>query len=123
MKSRNIKKTDGGDQQNLSLERAAALLAVHLGIVDEDAIWEMRYPFFNACLIELGLKLNYDAVVCYAGNSFAEKSWDMIAKANPMRIDLEQLSRETHGVNALTAFVNAAGMKIMPPGKEVMDDE
>ena len=98
-------------------------MAVHLGVVDEEAIWEMRYPFFNACLIELGLKLNYDAVVNYAGNAFADKSWDMIARSNPMKIDVENMRQEAHGVNALMAFVNSAGLRIAPPIKgELMDD-
>lgn len=44
----------------------------------------MSIVFFESVLIELGKKLNYDAIVNYAGNSFAEKSWDMITEANPM---------------------------------------
>ena len=36
---------------------------------------------------ELGRKLNYDAVVNYAGNSFCEKSWEMIMDSNPMMIN------------------------------------
>lgn len=83
----------------------------------------MRYPFFNSCLIELGLKLNYDAIVNYAGNAFAEKSWDMIVKSNPMKIDLENLSQENHGVNALMAFVNSVGLKVAPPGRGDIDDD
>lgn len=55
------------------------MLAVHVGVLDEDVIWNMRYPFFNQCLIELGLKLNYAAVVNYAGNAFAEKSWEFFS--------------------------------------------
>ena len=34
--------------------------------------------------MELGKKLNYDAISNYAGNSFCEKSWDMIQEANPI---------------------------------------
>ena len=44
----------------------------------------MSYVFFSDVLEELGHKLNYDAVVNYAGNSFVEKSWDMIMDSNPM---------------------------------------
>lgn len=94
------------------------MLAVHMGVVDEDAIWDMSYPFFNGCLIELGLKLNYEAVVNYAGNAFAEKSWDMITKSNPMKIDLSNAAQEANGVNALMAFINSVGLKIAPPCKE-----
>lgn len=46
----------------------------------------MSYVFFNDVLEELGHKLNYDAIVNYAGNSFAEKSWDMIVENNPFNI-------------------------------------
>lgn len=99
------------------------MLAVHVGVLDEDVIWNMRYPFFNQCLIELGLKLNYAAVVNYAGNAFAEKSWDMISKANPMKINLEDAQRDHHGMSALTAFVNSTGLKIIPPCKGAMDRE
>lgn len=55
-----------------------------MGVVDEEQINEMSYVFFEAVLSELGKKLNYDAVVNYAGNSFCEKSWQMISEANPL---------------------------------------
>lgn len=99
------------------------MLAVHVGVLDEEVIWNMRYPFFNQCLIELGLKLNYAAVVNYAGNAFAEKSWDMITKANPMKINLNDTERENHGMNALTAFINSVGLKIAPPCRGEIEDE
>ena len=44
----------------------------------------MSYVFFDDVLEELGHKLSYDAIVNYAGNSFVEKSWDMIMDSNPM---------------------------------------
>lgn len=53
-------------------------------MIDEEAIDNMSYLFFCDILRELGHKLNYDAVVNYAGNSFCKDSWKMIAKANPM---------------------------------------
>ena len=49
-----------------------AIIAAHLGIVDENAINNMSMVFFEDVLSELGKKLNYDAVVNYAGNSFCE---------------------------------------------------
>ena len=52
--------------------------------MDEEQINNMSYIFFNDVLEELGHKLSYDAIVNYAGNSFVEKSWDMIVDANPM---------------------------------------
>ena len=35
-------------------------------------------------LSTLGKRVNYDAVVNYAGNSFAKDSWKLIQEANPM---------------------------------------
>ena len=55
-------------------------------MVDEEQINEMSYVFFSDVLEELGHKLSYDAIVNYAGNSFCEKSWDMIMESNPMMI-------------------------------------
>ena len=46
----------------------------------------MSYVFFDQVLEELGHRLNYEAVVNYAGNGFVEKSWDMIMDSNPMMI-------------------------------------
>lgn len=63
-----------------------AIIAVHLGVVDEYLIDEMSYVFFDDVLTELGHKLNYDAVVNYAGNSFCAKSWDMIRESNPFHM-------------------------------------
>ena len=71
-----------------------ALIATHLGVVDEEQINEMSYVFFSDVLEELGHKLNYDAIINYAGNSFVEKSWDMIMDSNPMTMgDGEHMSR------------------------------
>ena len=55
-------------------------------MIDEEQINNMSYIFFEDILEELGHKLSYEAVVNYAGNSFCEKSWDMIQDANPMLI-------------------------------------
>lgn len=44
----------------------------------------MSIPFFNNVLAMLGKRVNYDAVVNYAGNSFANDSWKLIQDANPM---------------------------------------
>lgn len=63
------------------------MVATHLGVIDEEQINNMSYIFFEDVLAELGHKLNYDAVVNYAGNSFVEKSWDMIMDSNPMMIN------------------------------------
>ena len=62
----------------------------------------MSFLFFESVLEELGKKLNYDAVVNYAGNSFCEKSWDMIQEAYPMG------EGKKTGTNAIAAFFEKA---------------
>lgn len=64
-----------------------ALIATHLGVVNEDEINNMSYLFFQDILTELGHKLSYEAVVNYAGNSFCKDSWNMIMDSNPMTMD------------------------------------
>ena len=64
-----------------------ALVATHLGVVEEERINRMSYIFFEDVLEELGHKLSYEAIVNYAGNSFVEKSWDMIMDSNPMMLN------------------------------------
>ena len=59
------------------------------------------YVFFDDVLRELGYKLNYEAVVNYAGNAFCEKSWDMIEKSNLFNI--------ADGKNGSQAMSNLAG--------------
>lgn len=60
------------------------MIATHLGVIDEEQINNMSYIFFEDILTELGHKLNYDAIINYAGNSFCKDSWDMIMDSNPM---------------------------------------
>lgn len=81
-------------------------MATHLGVVDEDQINNMSYLFFEEILEELGRKLNYDAVVNYAGNSFCEKSWDMIMDSNPMLMDESGKSRKSR--STLADFLGGA---------------
>lgn len=66
----------------------------------------MSYIFFEDVLTELGHKLTYDAIVNYAGNSFVEKSWDMIVEHNPMNISDDGTNRKV--MNGLASFFNAA---------------
>ena len=60
------------------------MIAVYLGETNENNINNMSIPFFNDVLAALGKRVNYDAVVNYAGNAFAKDSWKMIQEANPM---------------------------------------
>ena len=70
----------------MTLDRAVAMVAVHLGVADEEQINDMSYVFFDDVLRELGYKLHFEAIANYAGNAFCEKSWDMITKSNPFNI-------------------------------------
>lgn len=85
-----------------------ALVAVHLGVIDEEQIDNMSYVFFEDVLAELGHKLTYDAVVNYAGNSFCEKSWDMITEHNPFNVQDEK----SKAMNTLVGFFNTASATI-----------
>ena len=69
----------------MTIDQGVALIAAHLGIVDEDAIERMSWIFFEAVLEEQGRKLNYEAVVNYAGNAFCEKSGEIIQENYPMK--------------------------------------
>ena len=62
----------------------------------------MSLLFFESVLEELGKKLNYDAIVNYAGNSFCEKSWKMIQEAYPMG------NGKPTGINSVAAFFENA---------------
>lgn len=66
----------------------------------------MSFVFFESVLSELGKKLNYDAIVNYAGNSFCEKSWDMIQEAYPMG------GGKKEGMNAVASFFDSAVVHI-----------
>ena len=81
-------------------------MAAHLGVIDEDKINNMSYIFFEDVLEELGRKLNYDAIVNYAGNSFCEKSWDMIMDSNPMLIS--ENGKSSRSNRTLADFLGSA---------------
>lgn len=95
-----------------------ALIATHLGVVEEEKIDNMSYLFFEDVLQELGHKLTYDAVVNYAGNAFAEKSWEMIMENNPLNVGGE--NKKT--MSDLAGFLSGAQVKIgkgkQPKGKK-----
>lgn len=89
-----------------------ALIAVKLGVVDEDKLLNMSYDWFTAILDTLGEFVNYEAVVNYAGNSFCEKSWDMITDNNPMLKGQILTSEQRSWEN----FFNTAEIKTMSKG-------
>ena len=86
---------------------------MHLGTVNEEEINNMSYIFFEDVLAELGHKLTYDAIVNYAGNSFCEKSWDMIMKHNPFNIS--EGTQEDTALKGLASIFNSGNVKIGKP--------
>ena len=91
------------------------MIAAHLGIVEEDKIDNMSYLFFETILTELGKKLNYDAVVNYAGNSFAKDSWKLIQENNPFA------SEKKTGEGAVASFFAGANVQIHKAGMDTGD--
>ena len=89
------------------------MIAAHLGIVDEEQIDNMSYVFFEAVLEELGHKLNYEAIVNYAGNAFCEKSGEMIAENNPFNVGTEYKKNNT--MKNLAAFLSKTDVKVGKP--------
>lgn len=89
------------------------MIAAHLGVVDEEEINNMSYVFFNSVLEELGHKLSYDAIVNYAGNSFVEKSWDMIVDANPFNAGEERHMSNSQAKTFADFFSQA---RVVEPG-------
>lgn len=77
----------------------------------------MSYNFFQDILAELHYKLNYDAVVNYAGNSFCQKSWDMISESNPFNISQDGKKKNTKVMDTLADFFNKADITIKKKDK------
>lgn len=101
------------------------MIATHLGIVEEEKIDNMSYVFFEDVLTELGYKLTYDAIANYAGNSFAENSWDMIMDNNPFNVGDDQRMKRTN--NSVAGFLAGADVKIgkgrTPKGKKFVKED
>lgn len=68
----------------------------------------MSYVFFQDVLKQLGRKLHYDAIVNYAGNSFAKKSWEMISEANPLKPAAPDGGTHSGAMQNLAAFFGSA---------------
>ena len=86
-----------------------ALIAAHMGVVSEDEIESMSFDWFQEVLAVLGEVVNFTAIANYAGNSFCEKSWDMIMDNNPM-LKGQILNAADR---ALEAFFNTAEVKVV----------
>lgn len=69
----------------------------------------MSWVFFEAVLEALGRKLNYDAIVNYAGNGFCSKAWEMIEASNPLTASTK---KENQGISSFASFLNSGKIKI-----------
>ena len=79
----------------MTLDRAVAMIAAHLGIVDEEQINSMSFVFFDDVLMELGYKL---------------KSWEMIERSNPFHIGNPHAGA---AMNSLAGFLAKSKITIM----------
>lgn len=86
-------------------------------MIDEEALDNMSYIFFNDVLMELGHRLNYEAVVNYAGNSFCEKSWQMINDSNPFNIDIDSKGHSNGTTRAIADFFGKSTIRMNEKGK------
>lgn len=76
--------------------------------MDEKAIDNMSFIFFEDVLSELNHKLTFDAVSGYAGNSFFDKSWDVIMEHHPL-IAREPGEAQTAQGNAMQGLASLFG--------------
>lgn len=68
----------------------------------------MSIPFFNDVMKTLGKRVNYDAVVNYAGNSFAKDSWKLIQEASPFAKEKKQSSGFMSMLNSAKIMTQSA---------------
>lgn len=66
------------------MDEAAAAVAAHLGVIEEERINNESYVWFNSVLEALGKRLNYESISNLYGNSFAKDSSKVIQAANPL---------------------------------------
>lgn len=79
----------------------------------------MSIVFFNSVLAALGKRVNYDAVVNFAGNSFAKDAWKTIQEANPLT-----KHKQRHAFADMFSEVKIKQAKVIPvteSGKKLND--
>jgi hypothetical protein len=86
------------------------LVAVYLGEVDEEKIMNMSYIFFDDVLSTLSKRVNYDAVVNYAGNSYMPKSGEIIAQHNPFNA---HENKSGTAMNSIAGLLAKGGIEIV----------
>lgn len=88
------------------------MIAVYLSETDENKIEKMEFPFFENILAMIGRRLNYDAIVNYAGNSNVEKPWTIIEEGNPMNIK-RQDANDRSGLAGVFDKMNFGNIEIV----------
>lgn len=99
----------------MTIEEGVVLVATYLGVIDEEAINNMSFAFFDDILDCLNKRVMYDAIANYAGNSFAKDSWDMIKEHNPFRHE-DANSSGGGGLAGMAAMINKAKINVIEPG-------
>lgn len=95
------------------------MIAVYLGEPSEEKILRMSQLFFEDVIRELGYRLNYEAIVNYAGNSFFEKSWDVIMENNPFSVGSDiKKKKSVDGMAGLFANANIRVVEASSPVDE-----
>lgn len=90
---------------------------VHLGVVDEEEINRMSYVMFERIMETLGQRLMYQAVVNYAGNSFCDKSWEMIMDHYPLIKHDGKNSSAPKGLSGIAKLAQSGHVKVMSKGQ------
>lgn len=95
-------------------------MMTHLGVADEEQINNMSYVMFEQILEELGHKLIYEAVANYAGNSFCDKSWEMIMEHYPMSAQTgHKGGGQSNGLSGLAKLIQKSNVKVLNKGENL----
>ncbi len=73
-----------------------SLIFVHIGGLSQDDILNLDYPFYKDALKELCLKLDYeDSQILMARDYCDNKTIKQITSQNPLRVDLDNISKKS----------------------------
>lgn len=99
----------------MTIDEGVVLVATYLGIIDEDAINNMSFAFFDDILECLNKRVMYEAIANYAGNSFAKDSWDMIKEHSPFNHE-SSTEPSAGGLAGMAAMINKSKISVVEPG-------
>ena len=89
-------------------------------MIDEAQLNKMSFIFFEDILEQLGRRITYEGIVNYAGNSFCEKSWEMIMENNPIELiheGGEKVNSKNKGLSDFFSHLSGRNMKKGTGGK------